>query len=121
MDIFCNLVVESAFDSKAEKLVVIDISSVSLMADYILICNGRSKANNQGIANTILEKMKKTDNKVFGIEGMSEGDWVLLDLGNVIVHIMTEELREYYTLEKLWGNGKVVALDEVKVESAQAI
>lgn len=115
MDIFCNLVIESALDLKAEKLVVIDISDVSLMSDYILICTGRSKAHNQGIANSLVDKMKKTDNKVFGIEGMSEGDWVLLDLGNVIVHIMTEEVREYYKIEKLWSNGKVIYLDEAKV------
>lgn len=103
---------ESALEKKALDTVVIDITQVSLMADFMLICSGRSKTHVQGIANYVIEKAKEGNYKIFNIDGLNEGDWVLLDLGTIIVHIMLESVRKFYTLEKLWNNGKIVYLDE---------
>ena len=111
-DEFCELVLESALEKKAVNTVVIDITQVSLMADFMLIGSGNSRTHVQGIANYIIEKAKETGHKIFNIEGLNEGDWVLVDLGTVIVHIMLESVRKFYTLEKLWNNGKTVYLDE---------
>jgi ribosome-associated protein len=111
-DEFCELVLESALEKKAVDTVVIDITQVSLMADFMLICSARSKTHVQGIANYVIEKAKETNHRIFNIDGLNEGDWVLVDLGTIIVHIMLESVRKFYTLEKLWNNGKIVYLDE---------
>lgn len=111
-DEFCELVLNTVLDKKAENAVIIDISKVSLMADYMLICSGRSKTHVQGIGNFVLEKTEEAKHKIFNIDGMNEGEWVLIDLGTVIVHIMLESVRNYYKLEKLWSHGKTVYFDE---------
>ncbi|MFN8577424.1 MAG: ribosome silencing factor [Candidatus Sericytochromatia bacterium] len=111
-DKLCNLVLEAALDKKAIKTVVIDISDVSLMSDYMMICTGAATTHIQGIANSILEKAKEEGYKIYNIDGKSAGEWVLIDLGNIIVHIMLESVRNFYTLEKLWNNGKVIYFDE---------
>lgn len=111
-DNFCNLVLEAALDKKAINTVVIDISNVSLMADYMMICTGSASTHIQGIANSILEKSEEAGYKIYNVDGKNGGEWILLDLGNVIVHIMLESIRNFYTLEKLWNNGKVIYFDE---------
>jgi ribosome-associated protein len=120
-DKFCELVLESILDKKALNTIVLDISEVSLMADFMIVCTGTSKTHIQGIANFILEKSKENGHKIYNIDGMSSGEWVLIDLGTVIVHIMLESIRNFYTLEKLWNNGKIVYLNEnYTVESKKA-
>lgn len=111
-DKFCQLVLDSALDKKASNTVVIDISEVSLMADFMLICTGSATTHVQGIADNILEKVKENGDKIYNIAGKNEGEWILLDLGNVIVHIMLESIRNLYTLEKLWDNGKIFYFDK---------
>ena len=111
-DKLCNFVLEAVLDKKAINTVVIDISEVSLMADYMMICTGSANTHIQGIANSILENAKEKGYKVYNIDGKNAGEWVLIDLGNIIVHIMLESVRNFYTLEKLWNNGKVIYFDE---------
>jgi ribosome-associated protein len=111
-DKFCELVLESALEKKAVDTIVIDITQVSLMADFMLVCSGRSKTHVQGIANYVIERAKENGHRIFNIDGLNEGEWVLVDLGTIIVHIMIESVRKFYTLEKLWNNGKIVYLDE---------
>lgn len=119
MDNLCKEVLETALDLKAENIIVIDLTQVSLMADYMMVCTGRSKAHTQGISNSILTKAKEKGFKVYSIEGINEGEWVLLDLGNIIVHSMTKEIRDHYKIEQLWNNGKVIYFDETKSEELQ--
>ncbi|GIW23063.1 MAG: ribosomal silencing factor RsfS [Candidatus Sericytochromatia bacterium] len=112
MDNLYNLVIDAVFDSKALDIVSIDISEVSIMADYFIICSGRSRTHIQGIANNILEKIKDNNFKLYNISGYEQADWVLIDLGNLVVHVMNNEIRNFYKLEKLWSNGKIIYLDE---------
>lgn len=112
MDNLYNLIIEAVIDSKALDTIAIDIGEVSLMADYFIICSGRSRAHIQGISNNILEKAKENNFKLYNISGYEQGDWVLVDLGNVIVHVMNNEIRNFYKLEKLWSNGKIIYSDE---------
>lgn len=112
MDNLYKLIIESVVDSKSSNINAIDISEVSLMADYFVICTGRSRTHIQGIANNILEKVKENNLKLYNISGYEQADWILIDLGNVIVHIMSNEIREFYKLEKLWSNGKLIYSDE---------
>lgn len=111
-DEFCQLVLDAALDIKAINTVVIDISGVSLMADYMIVCTGSANTHIQGISNNILEKVKEAGHKIYNVAGKNEGEWALLDLGNVIVHVMLESIRDQYTLEKLWDNGKIYYFDK---------
>ncbi len=111
-DKFCELIIEAVLDKKSINTVVIDITQVSLMADFMIICTGTSTAHIKGIANYLLEKSKETGHKIYNVDGLNTSEWVLIDLGTVIVHIMLESIRNFYKLEKLWNNGKIVYLDE---------
>lgn len=113
-DDFCNLIVESIEDLKAVKPTVIDIYDVSFMADYLIVCTGTSSAHVQGIANSVIKKAKDNGHAIYSTEGLNSGEWVLIDLGTVLVNVMQDSVRSFYKLEQLWSNGKVVHLDESK-------
>lgn len=118
-DKLCDIVLEAALDKKAMNTVIIDTSEVSVMADYMMICTGSANTHIQGITNGILEKVKEEGYKVYNIDGKNGGEWILLDLGNIIVHVMLESVRSFYTLEKLWNNGKVIYFDEEYASQTQ--
>ncbi len=103
-----DLVVDAASDKKAEDIVVMNVSEVTTIADLFVILSGRGERQVQAIADGIVEKAKQAGRKPFGIEGMDPGRWVLIDLGDVIVHAFVPEEREQYRLEKLWGDAPVV-------------
>lgn len=111
-----TLVIESLSDRKAINILAIDISGVSFVADYMIICTGTSSTHIKGIANGLTEKVKENNFTIYNIDGKESGEWVLVDLGTIIVNIMQSSLREYYKLEKLWSNGKVVFADENVLE-----
>lgn len=113
-DDFCNLIVESIEDLKAVKPTVIDIYDVSFMADYLIVCTGTSSAHVQGIANSVIKKAKDNGHTIYSTEGLNSGEWVLIDLGTILVNVMQDSIRSFYKLEQLWSNGKVVHLDESK-------
>lgn len=113
-DDFCNIIVESIEDLKAVNPTVIDIYDVSFMADYIIVCTGTSNTHVQGIANSVIKKAKDTSHTIYSIEGLNSGEWVLIDLGTIVVNVMQDSVRSFYKLEQLWSNGKVVHLDEFK-------
>ena len=113
-DQLLQLIIESLAEKKALKVVVLDISSVSTIADYMVVCTGTSSTHIKGIANGVSEKAKEQTFPIYNVDGKESGEWILLDLGNVIVNIMQENIRSYYQLEKLWNNGKVIyAVDNV--------
>ena len=98
-----------AGDKKARDITVLDISKISVIADFFVICSGGSSTNVQAIAGEIVDKVKEQ----FGgltprTEGFREGNWVLLDYGDVVIHIFQEEDRRFYNLERLWGDAAVV-------------
>ncbi len=87
---------------KAEDIVTIDLDGKSSMADFMVVCSGRSARQVASLAEKLSSSLK-IDHAVFSrIEGKSAGDWVLLDAGDVIVHIFRPEVREFYQLEKMW-------------------
>jgi ribosome-associated protein len=93
---------ELAFDKKAFDIRALDISRVSSIADYLVIVSGSSDKQNQAIADSIRTGLKKFG-KVRDIEGESEGKWIVMDYGDVLVHVFHEPLRRYYDLDGLWG------------------
>ncbi len=103
-----DLVVEAASDKKAEDILVLNVSEVTTIADLFVICSGRGERQVQGIADGIVEKAKAAGRQPIGVEGYSAGRWVLIDLGDVVVHAFVPEERELYRLERLWGDAPVV-------------
>jgi len=85
-------------------VVVLDIADASSITDYFLICSGGSERQVQAIADAIAEQLKKTGSTALGVEGYREGRWILMDYGDVIVHIFSQETRVFYDLERLWTN-----------------
>lgn len=108
------LAADAADDRKAGDMVLIDISQVSVLADYLLIVSGFSKVQLRAISNSIIEKLEdEYDRPPLRTEGQDRGGWILLDYGDLIVHIMMPEQREFYNLEAFWGHGEIVALPQL--------
>ena len=89
-------------DEKAEDIVQIDLRGRSEIADFMVICSGRSTRQVSALSEKLSEKTKEVTGQSPRIEGKSQGDWVLIDTGDVVVHIFRPEVREFYQLEKMW-------------------
>jgi len=98
-----TIVEESLEEIKAENIQVIDVRNMASYTDRIVIANGRSSQHVKSIATNIASKAKEHNFKVLGIEGEVLSEWVLVDLGDVVAHIMLPETRLFYALEKLWA------------------
>ncbi|MFV0490454.1 MAG: ribosome silencing factor [Pseudorhodobacter sp.] len=89
-------------DDKAEDVVQIDLRGRSDMADYMVICSGRSSRQVASISEKLVERVKHEFGRLSKIEGKDAGDWVLIDTGDVIIHVFRPEVRDFYQLEKMW-------------------
>jgi ribosome-associated protein len=98
-----DLTEKTLADGKAEDLVVIDLQGKSGIADYMVIATGRSQRQVVSLAERLLEALKQNGHGQAAAEGLPHGDWVLIDAGDVIVHLFRPEVRSYYNLEKMWG------------------
>lgn len=96
-------VLSSLDDSKAEDVVTIDLRGRSPLADYMVIASGGSQRHVSALADHLLYTMKDCNKGQTRVEGLSECDWVLIDLGDIIVHLFRPETREFYNLEKMWN------------------
>lgn len=101
-----------ALEKKSYDLVLIDVREATSIADYFVICSGRSDRQVQTIAQGIEENLAKLGIKPISIEGLSRGQWVLIDFSDVIVHIFYQPIREFYDLETLWAHAPRVELPE---------
>lgn len=96
------LVLQSLDDDKAEDIVQIDLRGRSAVADHMVICSGRSSRQVVAIAEKLLDRLKQRFRLSARVEGKESGDWVLIDTGDVVVHVFRPEVREFYQLEKMW-------------------
>lgn len=94
---------DAALDKKGEELTVLDVGERTILADTFVIVTGRSKIQTRAIADAIVEAAKHDGHALSRIEGYADGTWILIDLGNVIVHVFTPEQRTFYNLERLWS------------------
>ncbi len=101
-------IVNAIADKKGSDIVLLDLRSISPLADYFVICSGESERQVKAIVNDVTEKTKKEGVRPLHIEGDSSSGWLLVDYGGVIVHIFSPVMRDYYQLEKLWGDAAVV-------------
>lgn len=98
-----ELLLAALEDLKALDIKILDVKNLTSITDIMLIASGRSSRQVKALADHIAETAKANGIKVLGLEGDQQGEWVLIDLGDIIVHIMQPEIRDYYQLEKLWG------------------
>lgn len=98
-----EFVVDKADDIKAVDIVELDMTDKSSITDFMVVCSGTSKRHVQSIANNVAQEAKAQSLDIIGIEGQETGEWVLVDLGDVVLHVMQESTRDFYQLEKLWS------------------
>ncbi len=110
-----------AVDFKALDLVVLDVSGLSSFADFFVICSGKSSRQVQGISDNIQESLRKEGIRPLGVEGNREGQWVLMDYGDVIIHVFYEPVRLLYDLESLWSEARRVRCDHGDVPESTVV
>lgn len=98
-----RLVVDALEEIKAVDVVALDVRRLTSIADGIVIASGTSQRHVQSLADNVLRRAREADVRPLGVEGEQTGDWVLVDLGDIIVHVMRPEVRDFYNLEKLWS------------------
>lgn len=103
-----GLVARVASEHKAHDVVILDLRDVSLVADYFVICSGATAVQVQALTDYILDETKKEGCRPLRREGYRGAQWILLDYGSVVVHVMQEDTRRFYDLEHLWGDAAVV-------------
>lgn len=106
-----RLLSKTALDNKAENLVILDVHELSSFTDYFVIMSGRSTRHVQGLAEAIDAQLRSKRVKQSNTEGLREGQWVLLDFNDVVVHIFYAEARAFYDLEGLWHDAPRVAVE----------
>jgi ribosome-associated protein len=97
-----ELVVETLDEMKAERIVSLDVTHLTPITDTMIVASGRSDRHVRSIADRLIERCKEEGRKPIGVEGQEAGEWVLVDLADVIVHIMLPRVRDFYNIEKLW-------------------
>lgn len=108
----CKAICKAASDKKARDIVTMDMQGLMISPDYFVICSANTATQVCAIADNIEEELAKDGVAFNHKEGYREGDWVLLDFGDVVVHIFRQEMREYYALEQLWGDAKLTAYED---------
>ena len=103
-----QIVVAAAEEKKAQRIVALDLAGLSPVADYYVICHGNSDTQVQAIAAEVRRKAEEAGARVRGVEGFDAARWVLLDLGDVVMHVFRREEREYYNIERLWSDARSV-------------
>ena len=107
-----RIIYDALADKKGEDIKVIDISEISVIADYFVIVNGNSDSQIQALVENVEEKMHQAGYSMKQREGSRGGSWVLLDYGDIIVHVFDRENREFYNLERIWSDGR--RFDDIK-------
>ena len=108
-----KIAVKALDDKKGEDIKVIDISEVSVLADYFIIAGGSNRSQIQAMADNVDEAIAKNGGTLKQIEGYDAGNWVLLDFQDVIVHIFDKENRLFYDLERIWRDGKMMKAEDL--------
>jgi ribosome-associated protein len=93
-------------DAKARDIAVLDVRKISDFTDYMVIATGTSNRHVQSTADKIVDALRTHGVRAVGVEGGKTGDWVLIDFGDVVAHVMREEIRDFYNLEKLWSDAR---------------
>jgi len=108
-----KLAIDALEDKKAEDIKIIDISEVSVLADYFIIAGGNNHSQIQALCNNVEEKLGRAGHPVKQVEGYDTANWILMDFGDVIIHIFDKENRLLYDLERIWRDGKLIDKEDL--------
>ena len=111
-DLILDLAKDVLDDMKAIDVDAIDVRELTSITDHMILCTGTSNRHARSIVDRVVEKMKEISMPVLGIEGYDSGQWVLIDLGDAILHVMLKDVREFYKLEDLWSVGTDFSINE---------
>jgi ribosome-associated protein len=103
VELICQIAVNALEDIKGEAISVIDTENLSPLFSRMIVCTGNSNRQVKSLANNVVEEFKKHSIEIVGVEGESGGEWVLVDSGDIVVHVMLPQVRAYYDLESLWN------------------
>lgn len=106
-----KLAYEALDEKQGEDIRVIDISNVSIIADYFIIANGSNESQVKALVENVMEKLEKSGYEIKQREGYGLGNWVLLDFGDIIIHVFDKENRLFYNLERIWSDGKAIDIE----------
>lgn len=109
-----KLTIEALEDKKAEDIRVIDITEVSVLADYFIIASGSNRSQMQALTDNVSEKLGRAGHQLKQVEGYDTANWILMDYSDIIVHIFDQENRLFYNLERIWRDGKKIEPSELK-------
>ncbi len=98
-----DLVIQALEDVKGQEIVCMDVSELTDITDFMVVVSGGTNRQVKALVNNVVEDARKSGVKPIGVEGQEQGDWVLIDLADVIVHVMLPKVRQYYDLERLWS------------------
>ena len=101
-------IVDALEDKKGEDIVLLDIKDIASFTDYFIICTGTSDRMLDALASTAVDEIKKKHKKKGKKQGLSRDGWVVVDFGDVVVHLLSPDQRDYYGIEELWEDGKVL-------------
>jgi ribosome-associated protein len=101
-----KLVIAALEDIKAHDIVAIDVRRITSMFDWIVVASADSARQTKSLARNVRDRLKESGATIIGTEGEESGDWVLVDAGDIVTHVMQPAVREYYNLEELWSEGK---------------
>lgn len=108
-----KVVYEALENKKGENIKIIDISGVSVLADYFIIANGSNQNQVQALVDNVQEELYKIGRQPVQIEGYLTGNWILMDYGDIIVHVFSKEDRLFYDLERIWRDGKDIEISDI--------
>lgn len=101
-------------DKKGEDIKIIDITGISVLADYFIIANGASDSQVNALVDNVEEELHKAGFSLKQREGQASGSWVLMDFGDIIVHVFDKENRLFYDLERIWKDGRTITVEELQ-------
>ncbi len=106
-----DVISQAIFDKKGANIIAIDVRGISTMTDFYLIAEGNVERHVKAIHNSVIDAMEKNGRRPLFVEGVRESDWVVVDFGEMVVHLFIPEMREKYALENLWKDGKIVDVE----------
>lgn len=110
-------ILQSLEDTKGQQITELDVSGMTDVMDYLVIANGSSNRHVKSLANNLVEELKENGLRPIGVEGLEAGEWVLVDYGDTVVHIMLPAMRDFYELEKLWSKVPANRQDDAPEQS----
>ena len=112
-DALLNAIFEGLYEKKAKDIKLLDVRNLTTLTDYFIVCHGTSETQIRALANSAMEKVKETlGEQVWKQEGMDARRWIILDYVNIVVHIFSEEKRDYYGIERMWNDAIITDIED---------